>query len=103
YFGTTEWTRMPFGLKNTSALFHMIMDALLGLVPAAACYIDDVVVFSRNDKQHVEDVMAMLAAIRAACLTCHPKKCSFTDDAVKYMGFWDPTCQSGGAGSGAST
>ncbi|CAI7799198.1 unnamed protein product [Closterium sp. NIES-53] len=63
------------------------MDTTLRGVPAAACYIDDVVVFSPNAAQHVKDVQATLDAVREAGLTCHPKKCSFGNTGVKYLGF----------------
>ncbi|CAI5473480.1 unnamed protein product [Closterium sp. Yama58-4] len=82
-----EWCFMPFGLKNAPALFQRAMDTILRGVPAAACYIDDVVVFSPDAEQHVKDVKATLDAIRAAGLTCHPKKCSFGNTGVKYLGF----------------
>ncbi|CAI7904589.1 unnamed protein product [Closterium sp. NIES-54] len=63
------------------------MDMTLRGVPAAACYIDDVVVFSPNAAQHVKDVQATLDTVREAGLTCHPKKCSFGNTGVKYLGF----------------
>ncbi|CAI5463054.1 unnamed protein product [Closterium sp. Yama58-4] len=85
--GLYEWRFMPFGMKNAPALFQRVMDTMLRDVPAAACYIDDEVVFSPDAKQHVKDVKAMLDAIRDAGLTCHPKKCSFENTGVKYLGF----------------
>ncbi|CAI5460577.1 unnamed protein product [Closterium sp. Yama58-4] len=85
--GLYEWKFMPFGMKNAPALFQRVMDSVLRNVPAAACYIDDVVVFSASAEQHVKDVSDTLAAIRDAGLTCHPKKCSFGNSSVKYLGF----------------
>ncbi|CAI7895429.1 unnamed protein product [Closterium sp. NIES-53] len=85
--GLYEWRCMPFGMKNASALFQRVMDAVRRNVPLAACYIDDVIVFSPSPKQHVNDVQATLEAIREARLTCHPKKCEFGGSLVKYFGF----------------
>ncbi|GJP64117.1 hypothetical protein CLOP_g21139 [Closterium sp. NIES-67] len=82
-----EWNYMPFGLKNTSAKFQRVMDLVLRGIPQAICYIDDVVVFSKDGKQHVADVAATLAAIQAAGLTCHPGKCHFGVKTVAYLGF----------------
>ncbi|CAI7904655.1 unnamed protein product [Closterium sp. NIES-54] len=53
----------------------------------STCYIDDVVVFSSSGEQHAEDVGQVLAAIGAAGLTCHPKKCHFGSLTVQYLGF----------------
>ncbi|CAI7896137.1 unnamed protein product [Closterium sp. NIES-54] len=85
--GLYEWRFTPFGMKNASALFQKTMDAALRGVPAAACYIDDVIVFTPNAEQHVNDMKAALEAIAAAGLTCHPKKCSFGNTSVMYLGF----------------
>ncbi|CAI7783039.1 unnamed protein product [Closterium sp. NIES-54] len=85
--GLYEWKFMPFGIKSASALFQWTMDAILRGVPAAACYIDDVIVFRPNAGQHVKDVQATSQAIQEAGLTCHPKKCSFGNTAVTYLGF----------------
>ncbi|GJP85888.1 hypothetical protein CLOP_g15985 [Closterium sp. NIES-67] len=68
-----EWNYMPFGLKNASAKFQRVMNLVLRGIPQAIYYIDDVVVFSKDGKQHVADVAATLAAIQAAGLTCHPR------------------------------
>ncbi|CAI7734849.1 unnamed protein product [Closterium sp. NIES-53] len=40
-----------------------------------------------NAGQHVKDVQATSQAIQEAGLTCHPKKCSFGNTAVTYLGF----------------
>ncbi|GJP79196.1 hypothetical protein CLOP_g9450 [Closterium sp. NIES-67] len=82
-----EWNYMPFGLKNASAKFQRVMDQVLQGVPRAVCYIDDVVVFSKDGQQHVQDVAATLAAIQEAGLTCHPGKCHFGVKTVAYLGF----------------
>ncbi|CAI7742250.1 unnamed protein product [Closterium sp. NIES-53] len=85
--GLYEWRCMPFGIKNASALFQRVMDAVLRNIPAAACYIDDVIVFSPSPEQHVKDVQAALEAIKEGGLTCHPKKCEFGCSSVNYLGF----------------
>ncbi|CAI7924437.1 unnamed protein product [Closterium sp. NIES-53] len=64
------------------------MDCVLqSLQHCAACYIDDVVVFSASAEQHVKDVKRVLEAIRAAGLMSHPKKCKFGTLTVQYLGF----------------
>ncbi|CAI7798921.1 unnamed protein product [Closterium sp. NIES-53] len=86
--GLYEWLFMPFGLKNASESFQRAMDQVLrALQHCAACYIDNVVVFSASAEQHVVDVKRVLEAIRAAGLTCHPKKCLFGSLTVQYLGF----------------
>ncbi|GJP80887.1 hypothetical protein CLOP_g11086 [Closterium sp. NIES-67] len=85
--GLYEWNVMPFGLRNASAVFQRVMDQVLKTVPAAACYIDDVVIFSRSKEEHAEHLKATLDAIAAAGLTCHPEKCKIARKTVAYLGF----------------
>ncbi|GJP61828.1 hypothetical protein CLOP_g18952 [Closterium sp. NIES-67] len=85
--GLYEWNVMLFGLRNASAVFQRVMDQVLKTVPAAACYIDDVVIFSRSEEEHAEHLKATLDAIAAAGLTCHPEKCKIARRTVAYLGF----------------
>ncbi|CAI7760053.1 unnamed protein product, partial [Closterium sp. NIES-54] len=72
---------------NASAVFQRVMDSVLRGVECAACYIDDVVIFSTTKKQHLQDVERTLTAIEAAGLTCHPKKCRWGEQTVLYLGY----------------
>ncbi|CAI7741834.1 unnamed protein product [Closterium sp. NIES-53] len=85
--GLYEYKKMPFGMRNASAVFQRATDQVLHGIPAAACYIDDVLVFSKSDMQHVEDLRRTLEAIAATGLTCHPEKCKISRRTVAYMGF----------------
>ncbi|CAI7878514.1 unnamed protein product [Closterium sp. NIES-54] len=85
--GLYEWLYMPFGLRNASAVFQRVMDSVLRGLECAACYIDDVVIFSTTEQQHLQDVERTLTAIEAAGLTCHPKKCRWGEQTVQYLGY----------------
>ncbi|CAI7840424.1 unnamed protein product [Closterium sp. NIES-53] len=85
--GLYEWLFMPFGLRNASAIFQRVMDSVLRNVDCAACYIDDVVIFSKTEEEHVRDVERTLEALAAAGLTCHPKKCRWGEATVHYLGY----------------
>ncbi|CAI7821862.1 unnamed protein product [Closterium sp. NIES-53] len=85
--GLYEYNKMPFGMRNASAMFQRATDQVLHGIPAAACYIDDVLVFSKSDMQHVEDLRRTLEAIAATGLTCHPEKCKIARRTVAYLGF----------------
>ncbi|CAI7847375.1 unnamed protein product [Closterium sp. NIES-53] len=85
--GLYEWKLMPFGTRNAPVVFQRTMDIVLRGVPGAACYINNVIVFSASEEEHVKDVHATLEAIREAGLTCHPKKCKFGQNTVQYLGF----------------
>ncbi|CAI7747458.1 unnamed protein product [Closterium sp. NIES-54] len=94
--GLYEWLFMPFGLRNASAIFQRVMDSVLRGLECAACYIDDVVIFSKMEEEHVRDVERTLEALSAAGLTCHPKKCRWGEATVQYLGYEERTV--GGTG-----
>ena len=54
--GLYEFNRMPFGLSTAPATFQRTMDIILsGLTYAIClCYLDDVIVFGRDMKEHCE-------------------------------------------------
>ena len=47
-----QWKFLPFELKNAPAEFQRIMDRVLARLPFMKCYIDDILVFSENGKEH---------------------------------------------------
>ncbi|GJS40859.1 Orf y [Tanacetum coccineum] len=53
--GLYEWLIMPFGLKNAPAVFQRKMDKCFkGTESFIAVYIDDILVFSKNEKEHAK-------------------------------------------------
>ena len=51
--GFYECKRMPFGLTNTPATFHRLMETCLGDLNLHWCiiYLDDIVIFSKDPAQ----------------------------------------------------
>nr|GEU57344.1 ORFIII-like polyprotein [Tanacetum cinerariifolium] len=59
--GLYEWLVMPFGLKNAPAVFQRKMDKCFkGTESFIAVYIDDILVFSENEKEHAKHLEKML-------------------------------------------
>ena len=52
--GLYEWKKMPFGLCNAPATFQSLMNDLLRpyIGVSCLCYLDDVLIFSKNIKEH---------------------------------------------------
>ena len=53
-FGTYEFLRMPFGLKNAGQTFQRMMDEILSDLDYLFVYMDDVLVASRSMEEHLE-------------------------------------------------
>ena len=63
---TFEDTVMPFGLCNAPATFWAyIHQALRGLVDITVIvYLDDILIYSKNEDEHVEHVQEVLGRLR---------------------------------------
>ncbi|KER21705.1 hypothetical protein T265_10032 [Opisthorchis viverrini] len=67
-FGLFEFTRMPFGLRNTAQTFQRFMDGgLLGILFVYA-YLDDVLVASTSTTEHAAHLRAVFELIEAPTL-----------------------------------
>ena len=76
--GTFEFTRMPFGVKNTPAAFQELMQRVLAEHREfATAYMDDVVIFSSSWSEHVEHIDRILDTLGKAGLTANPSKCKW--------------------------
>ena len=86
--GLFEFQRMPFGLHNAPATFQRAMQEVLrGLNwQFVLCYLDDVIIFSNSFSEHLCHLKQVFDRFRQAGLKLQPKKCSFGQKEVKYLG-----------------
>ena len=86
-FGLYQFNVMPFGLQGAPATFQRLMDKVLqGLQDFSAAYLDDVIIFSENWKQHLQHLRQVLQSFRDAGLTVKAKKCQFGMAQCTYLG-----------------
>ena len=87
--GTYEYRVMPFGLCNAPAAFQRWINETLMEYIDICCivYLDDVLIFSNNLRQHQQDVRDILEAIRKSGMKVKPSKCEFHKKETKYLGF----------------
>ena len=80
---------MPFGLTNAPAIFQRLINNVLRLY-LDVCYIyylDDILVYSKDEGQHVEDVTTILKSLQEARLLLKPEKCYFHVKEVVFLGY----------------
>ena len=81
-----QWKFLPFGLTNAPTEFQTVMDRVLAWLPFVKCYIDDILVFSENGKEHREHLTMVLKRLVEHGLKLHPSKCTFFYSQVAYLG-----------------
>ena len=89
-YGSFEWHVMPFGLMNAPAAFQCFMNDIFSdlLDVYVIVYLDDILIFSDDPSQHKAHVREVLRRLQKHSLYCHPDKCKFATDSVKYLGFF---------------
>ena len=87
--GLYQFKRMPFGLVSAPATFQRAVDCILSSVRfrCAITYLDDIIVYSRTFKGHLEDLKVVLSLLKDAGVSLKLKKCSLTATQVEYLGF----------------
>lgn len=86
--GLFEFLRLPFGLKNSAASFQRLMETVLRDLKGKCClvYIDDVVVYSKNEEEHIYDLTQVFHCLHNARLTLDLGKCNFMQRNITYLG-----------------
>ena len=85
-----QYNRLAFGLSNAPAHFMHAMQTLFQHSKNRyyQVYLDDIIIFSPNARQHTVQLRDTLNVIRRAGLKLNPAKCSFAQLKVKYLGHW---------------
>ena len=87
--GLFEPLVMGFGLCNAPATFQRMMNDIFKdlLNVYMVVYLDDILIFSSDEKQHEQHVKEILRRLRKNDLFCKPEKCYFFQKKVDYLGF----------------
>lgn len=86
--GHYEFLRMPFGLKNAPKTFQRLMNNVLKKYIGIICYVymDDVVIFSDTEEQHLADIHTILEALKIDNLKIQLDKCHFFKTEIEFLG-----------------
>lgn len=82
-----EFERMPFGLVSAPQTFQRMMEMILGHLEFVECYLDDIIVFSENKKQHENHLKQVFNILRKEKLRLNKEKCEFGKSVIEYLGF----------------
>jgi len=88
-FGNYHYKVMPFGLKNTGFTYQRMMTKMFEpqLGKNIEVYIDDMVVKSKVDSEHVDDLGNIFEILRKHKLSLNASKCSFGVSSGKFLGY----------------
>jgi hypothetical protein len=87
-YGSYEYTVMSFGLTNAPATFSRLMNYIFMdyLDKFVVVYLDDILIFSKNEEEHAEHLRLVLEKLREHQLYAKFSKCEFWLSEVTYLG-----------------
>ena len=85
--GLYECESMPFGLCNAPPTFQRLMQNCLGELNLTYCliYLDDVIVFSHTEEEHLERMRVIFDHLREHGLKLKPSKCEVFKTEINYL------------------
>jgi len=88
-YGHFEYQVLPFGLANAPATFQAYINlALAGyLDDFCVVYLDDILIYSKSEKEHRYHVSKVLERLRRYKLYAKLSKCQFAVATVEFLGF----------------
>ena len=84
--GLFRYTRLPFGVSSSPAIFQRVMDSMLKGIPGVCVYLDDILVSGTNDSEHRQRLDRVLEILSSRGLRLCKDKCSFGKTMVQYLG-----------------
>lgn len=86
--GFYEFLQLPFGLKNAAAYFQRLMEIVLKDFKGKHCfvYIDDTVVYARNEAEHLVHLSQVFSSLQEAGLTLNLKKFNLFQHSLVFLG-----------------
>jgi hypothetical protein len=80
---------MPFGLTNAPVVFQHLMNDIFReyMDEFVVVYLDDILIFSKDQETHDKHVRLVLTTLREHGLYAKMEKCEFDKSSVAFLGY----------------
>ena len=94
--GKYQFNRVPFRLAQAPAYFQKLINDVLKVCNFVMGYLDDIIIYSRSEKEHLEHLEEIFTRLKTAGLKLKLEKCCFfkkthTISRTSNFGRWNPT------------
>ena len=88
-YGTFEFLVMPFGLTGAPSTYQRFINSILDPIrrPYIQVYLDDILIFSRNETEHIQHVQEVMRILEENQLYVRSEKCKWMRTSLDYLGF----------------
>ena len=84
--GKYQFNRVPFRLAQAPAYFQKLINDVLKGCNFVMGYLDDIIIYSRSEKEHLEHLEEIFIRLKAAGLKLKLEKCCFFKKPIQYLG-----------------
>ena len=85
-FGLFNFTRTPFGLRNSGQTFQWLIDHLTRSLDFVFVYSDDLLVTSVGHRTHKKHLKILFTRLAEYGIIIGPKKCQFGTTELRFLG-----------------
>ena len=86
-FGKYQFEAVPFGLAQAPAYFQQLISIVLqGCSDFAMAYLDDIIIFSKDEMEHLKHTEIIFQKLKEAGLKLKESKCDFFKKEIHYLG-----------------
>ena len=86
-FGKYQFEVVPFGLAQAPAYFQQVISMVLqDCSEFTMAYLDDIIIFSRSEHEHLKHIKIIFQKLIAAGLKLKESKCDFFKKEIHYFG-----------------
>ena len=84
--GRYQYKRLPFGVSNAPELYQKVMSHIFKGLKGVIIYLDDILVFAKNQQEHDERLKEVLKRVRDSGIKLNKEKCQFAVSKIKFLG-----------------
>ena len=86
-FGKYKFNAVPFGLAQAPAYFQQLISIVLqDCSNFTMAYLDDIIIFSPNEEDHLKHIEIIFKKLKKADLKMKESKCKFFKKEIHYLG-----------------
>ena len=86
--GLFQYKRLPYGISTATSIFQSKMDKVLDGVPRTGCRVDDILIVTDTQEEHLDILDLVLTRLEEHGLQAREVKCVFGVQNVTYIGHY---------------